>query len=53
MQTILNIVFTEIYLRYNRGVDFTEQFRGNSRKLLEVLQDIHRKCVEQVGGGWQ
>ena len=53
MQTILNIVFAEIYLRYDRGVDFTEQFRGNSRKLLEVLQDIHGKCVAQVGSSPQ
>ena len=53
MQTLLNVVFVEIYLNYHQGVDFMEQFRGNSQKLLEVLQDIHRKCVEHVGGGQQ
>ena len=43
----------EIYLNYDQGVDFMQQFRGNSQKLLEVLQDIHQKCVAQVGGGRQ
>ena len=53
MQMILNIALTEICLHYDQGVDFMQQFRGNSQKLLGVLQDIHRKCVEQVGGGRQ
>jgi len=53
MQMILNIALTEIYLHYDQGVDFMQQFRGNSQKLLGVLQDIHRKCVEHVGGGRQ
>jgi len=53
MQMILNIALTEIYLHYDQGVDFMQQFRGNSQKLLGVLQDIHRKCVEQVRGGRQ
>lgn len=50
METILNIVFVVIYLNYQQGVDFMQQFHGNSQKLLEALQDIHQKCVEQVGG---
>jgi len=53
MQMILNIALTEIYLHYDQGVDFMQQFRGNSRKLLEVLQDIHGKCVAQVGSSPQ
>ena len=53
MQMILNIALTEIYLHYDQGVDFMQQFRCNSRKLLEVLNDIHQKCVEHVGGGRQ
>ena len=53
MQMILNIALTEIYMHYDQGVDFMQQFRGNSRKLLGVLQGIHRKCVEQVRGSRQ
>ena len=53
METILNIVFSEVYLNYHQGMDFMGQFRGNYQKLLGVLQDIHGKCVEQVGGSRQ
>lgn len=53
METILNVVFSEVYLNYHQGMDFMGQFRGNYQKLLGVLQDIHGKCVEQVGGSRQ
>lgn len=33
--------------------EVAKQFQGNVQKTLDLLQDIHIKCVAPVGGGTQ